>query len=221
MLCYHKRNFFMAPSSLKVQPYKTLVCTKLEYAAAVLDPGLIYNMSSLEWVQNRSVRFILSDYDRTASVSSMKVTLSLPDLSLRRQIFWLCFSHQIYNTLFLKDRLLTRPFYISSRRGHAPNVGIPRSNSNAFFISFISKASVQWNHLESYIATLAHSFLFGTAIISLFSCEELWPGPMCFFFIYRHIAALFLTCFCMYRYFYYFTSTVPHSPSIMPLTLRV
>lgn len=63
MLGYLHGNFIKSPSSVKLMLYKTLVRTKLEYAASVWDPyhhNLVY---SLEMVQNNSVRFITANYD--------------------------------------------------------------------------------------------------------------------------------------------------------------
>lgn len=109
MLDYLKHNFAMAPVSLTLLLYKALVGTNPKYAAAAWDTGIINNISSLERVQNGSVHFILSTYHHTSNVSSMKVTFSLPDLSLRHQIFQLYLFYRFYNTPVLKERLPTPP----------------------------------------------------------------------------------------------------------------
>ena len=69
---YLRHNFSFAPSSLKLLLYKTLVRPKLEYSCSVWDLGTEILISALEAIQNRSARFILSNYHRTSSVTFMK-----------------------------------------------------------------------------------------------------------------------------------------------------
>lgn len=136
MLGYLKRNFFLAPMSLKLILCKTLVRSKLGYAASIWDPGLESLIS--ESVQNRASRFILSNYHRTASVTVMKTSLSLPNLSIRTKVSRLCLFHEIYHhNSSLKQRLLTQPHYLSARNDHRFKVGIPSCRTNAYHHSFI------------------------------------------------------------------------------------
>lgn len=111
MLGYLQLNVSVALISLKLLLHKTLARTKLEYAAAVYDPGLIKIILFLEQVQSRSVRFILSDYHSTSSVSceGVKATLSLSNLLLCLRIVRLCLLYKIYDTPVLKERFLTPP----------------------------------------------------------------------------------------------------------------
>ncbi|KAM7303245.1 reverse transcriptase family protein [Ixodes scapularis] len=170
MLGYLRRNFSLAPSSLKLLLYNTLVRPKLEYACSVWDPGTESLISALEAIQNRSAPFILSNYHRTSSVTSMKASLSLPPLSTRRTISRLCLFHKIYyaNSL-LKEQLISAPIYVSSRLDHCCKVGIPTSISNSFFKSFIPKTSRDWNGLPSPIASIGDFVLFKEALTSYYS----------------------------------------------------
>lgn len=118
-LGYIRRDFSHDPSPLRLTLYRTLIRLKLEYASAIWDPAQQNLISLLESVQNRSARFILSDYSRTSSVSLMKNNLVLPSLHHRRKISRLSLFHKIYfhNPSIRRD-LFSRPTYISSRIDH-------------------------------------------------------------------------------------------------------
>lgn len=169
MLGYIRRNFNSSPSSLKLILYKTLVRSKLEYAAAVWHPGIASLTDELEAVQNRSCRFILSNYHRTSSVTTMKTTLSLPLLAHRRQISRLCLFHKMYHgNSILKDRLLTNPSYMSARVDHRYKVGIPSCHTKCFHDSFVPSTSVQWNQLPHAVAEILDVAAFRRAVSRLF-----------------------------------------------------
>lgn len=141
MLGYLRRNFSTAPCGLKLQIFKTLTRPKLEYATAVWDPSYDNLVTSIELVQNNSVRFILCNYDRTASISAMKTSLALPSLASRRKVSRLTLFHKLYHHSFLHDQLLLRPQYISRRIDHHHKVGIPSCNTKTFLNSFLPRTS--------------------------------------------------------------------------------
>lgn len=167
MLGYLRRNFARASSSLKLLLYTTLIRSKLEYAASVWDPSQENLINSLEMVQNNSVRFILSNYNRTASISSMKSSLSLPSLASRRKAFRLSLFHKLFYHSHLHDELILPPQYISSRFDHANKVGIPSARTNAFFQSFLPRTSDEWNRLPASIATIEDSHHFKNALANI------------------------------------------------------
>lgn len=165
MLGFLRRNFSRANTTVKLTLYKTLVRPKLEYACSIWDPGQVTLTNSLELIQNRSARFIISNYSRYSSVSAMKLTLDLPDLALRRQCSRLCLFHKIfYFDLTLKEELLHRPSYVSSRIDHSQKVGVPLCRTKIYSDALIPRTSEDWNHLPASITAISDSKNFKTAI---------------------------------------------------------
>lgn len=164
-LGYLRRNFRQAPAHLKLQLYQTLIRPKLEYASAVWDPAQSTLIDTLESVQNRSARFILNNYARTASVTLMKSTLHLPDLVMRRRISRLLLFHKIFfHNQVLRQEFISEPAYFSSRVDHPNKVAVPLCRTNLFLHSFLPKTSREWNHLPPSIAATEDQALFKSAV---------------------------------------------------------
>lgn len=71
---------------------------------AQYDTGFDYLTNALDYVQNRSARLYLANYSRMSSVTSMKLTLNLPNLCLRRQAApWNLF-HKTYHSNPIKKK---------------------------------------------------------------------------------------------------------------------
>lgn len=66
MLGYIRRNFNLSSSSVKLLLYKSLVRSKLEYAASIWDPYQETLIYQLESIQNCAAHFILSNYHRNS-----------------------------------------------------------------------------------------------------------------------------------------------------------
>lgn len=164
MLGYLKRNFQSAPSSIKLLFYKSIVRSQLEYASSIWDPHIEILVHQLEMIQNNSARFILSNYQRASSVSTMKLNLGLPLLTTRRKIARLCLFHKIFYHDTLHDFLITPPSYVSSRLDHSHKVGQISCHTTTFSKSFIPSTSKDWNHLPRDIAAIVHSELFNAAL---------------------------------------------------------
>lgn len=116
MLGFLKIKFSLAPQSFKLILCKTLVRSKLEYAPSVWYPGQCTLTDLIEAVHNRSVRFISYNYHRTASVSTMKSNISLPQLSTRRRIARISLFDNIYfSNDTLRNKLILPPLYPSTQ----------------------------------------------------------------------------------------------------------
>lgn len=160
MLGYLRRNFHNAPSSLKLLLYKTLVRSKLEYASSVWDPSHDKLTYRLEMVQNNSARFILSNYNRTASITTMKSSLDLPLLQTRRKISRLSLFHKLYHHNELRHKLIPSPSYLSHRIDHAHKVGLNSCLTRTFAQSFIPRTSRDWNHLPAEVVSITDNHFF-------------------------------------------------------------
>lgn len=167
ILGYLRRNFAQVSSSIKLTMYKTLIRPKLEYAASVWDPSHENLIRSLEMVQNNSTRFILSNYNRTASISAMKLSLDLSTLASRRKLFRLSLFHSIFHHPQLHHELISPPQYVSSRLDHAQKVRIPFCRTDAFFQSFLPRTSEEWNHLPSDVISIRNHHLFKNALANI------------------------------------------------------
>lgn len=165
MLGYLKRNFSLSPSSLKKQLYITYVRPRLEYASSVWDPGYVTLSNKIEAVQNRSARFILSNYHRTSSVTNMKSSLDLATLATRRKLARLCVLHKAYHhNPILKSRWLNPPFFLSERLDHHYKVHIPRQNTVTYSHSFLPKTCHDWNNLPASLVTITNHERFRAAL---------------------------------------------------------
>ena len=64
-----------APQYIRQLAYCSMVHSQVEYTASAWSPWLLHDISRLEGLQRRSTRFVLKNYQQTASVSNMIVTL--------------------------------------------------------------------------------------------------------------------------------------------------
>ena len=73
-----------------------MVRPQLEYASDVWDPHQVGDIIELEKVQQRAACWVLNDYSRLSSVTSMLDQLSWPTLQARRKLSRLLTLHKIF-----------------------------------------------------------------------------------------------------------------------------
>lgn len=145
MLGFQKRNLPLVPTGLKRQLQIAYVRPNLEYASSMWHPGHLTLINKLEAVQNRSARFIISKYDRTASVSSMESSLNLPLLATRQKLSHLC----LFNPHWIRPAS-----FISPRLDHMFKVSIPRHNTLTYSQSFVPKTCHDYNQLPASLVSI-------------------------------------------------------------------
>lgn len=169
MLGYLRRNFTRSPSSVELMLYKTPVHAKLEYAASVWDSYHNNLVHSLEMAQNNSFRFILSNYNRNASITLMKTNLKLPTLASHCTMLCLTLFHELYHYYYL-CHLLILPHYASRRLDHAHKAGILSPKAESFRQSYILQTSNDWNCPPASLVTISDH---DTFVTSLMFCNTL------------------------------------------------
>ena len=83
-LWFLKRNMKVHNKDLKSTAYTTLVRPQLEYASTVWSPQTATDITTLEAVQRRSVRWATRDYQRTSSMTQIIKDLNWRTLEQRR-----------------------------------------------------------------------------------------------------------------------------------------
>ena len=91
-----RRNFKSAPLKIQELAYCSMVCPQVEYAASVWSsPWLLKDIQKLEALQRRSARFVLRNYQQTASVTNM---ISWDSLESRRKRFRIYMLYKIISS---------------------------------------------------------------------------------------------------------------------------
>ena len=83
VLNFVRRNLNNCSASTKASAYLSLVRLTMEYASCVWDPHKAAHIQTLEKVQRRAAKWVLSDYGRQSSITRMLTQLGWPTLQQR------------------------------------------------------------------------------------------------------------------------------------------
>jgi len=97
--------------------YNTMIRPILEYASPVWSPHTRRDIEKLEQVQRQSARFIIGDFSRFSSVTSMLNDLNIPSLEHRRQLSNIILLYKVIHNLIDISSTDLLPI-TSTTRGH-------------------------------------------------------------------------------------------------------
>lgn len=160
-------NINLAPSTVKLLAYETLVRPKLEFACAVWDLPQANSCTILEYVQNRAARFIFSNYSYHTSVTHLKRKAKLPSLKTRRTVDRFCLFHKFYNSLSCESLCIKTAHHPSNHLNHSKAVYPPHARTAAYLNSFPVSTAIEWNSLPESVVTQTNPTQFKAAVEKL------------------------------------------------------
>ena len=117
------------------------------------DPvGHVTNRQKLEAEQNRAARFVVGDYRRTTSITSILKQLQWESLAERRAKAKAVMVYRILNGLvFTPVDFLSQSSNPSQTRGALFKLRIPHSRTNLYKQNFVASASLVWTGLPASV----------------------------------------------------------------------
>ena len=132
----------------------------IEYASTIWTPHLQKDILKLESIQRRSARFVLNDYARLSSVTSMIQKLGWPTLKQRRDNTNIIMLYKIIHNIVhinYSDVLIENT---NPTRGHSQRFLVPRTKINAYHYSFFPSTIRKWNILPDCVISSPNIDLF-------------------------------------------------------------
>ena len=151
-LGFVRRNTRFLPQSFKEAAYKSLIRPHLEYCCSVWDPHTVADTQNLERIQRQAARYVMADYRRTSSVTSMISKLKWPSLSSRRTASRLSMVYRIANDLVAIPQ--TKFFTLSTtttRKNHDKCFQTYRPRGNIDKFAFSQRTIPEWNKLPNQV----------------------------------------------------------------------
>ena len=136
-LAFLRQNLRVNSPKIKTLAYFGLVRPLLEYAAAVWDPYTNINNRKIEMVQQRSSRFVVKNYDRTACAGAILNELGWKSLHSKRTAMRLCMLYKLHYGHVAADGMQQPvPMRQDSRQVNSNAYALPYSRPNDQKYSF-------------------------------------------------------------------------------------
>ena len=118
-----------------------------------------------EKVQQRAAHWVLNDYGRLSSITSMLDQLLWPTLQARRKLSRLLTLHKVF---YQHLALSIPPYYLtttrSTRQYHPLHYILPYSSTMAYQSSYFSKTLNEWNILPKNLIEIVDTDIFKTRL---------------------------------------------------------
>ena len=169
-----RRNLSKCTTKIKCQAYLSLVRPSLEYVQTVWDPYQQKHIEQVEKIQRKAVRFVMGNYDRTASVTSMREKLEWPTLQQRRCVTRLTMFHKTQNN----QSAVNIPDYIQKpsrivRGQHNQSYINIQSSTNVYQFSYFPRTIRCWNLLPVHLVQIPTHTAFQQGLWSLINSGQI------------------------------------------------
>ena len=142
-LHFLRRNLRYCDEATKERAYLSLIRRVLEYTCSAWDPHCNCDVQSVEMCQRRAFRFVMGNYSRYASVTTMLDSLQWPSLTERRRNAKLTPPHKAVNG----NPVLQLPMYVKGSTCDETKFIQPQCRTEIHKNSFFPRTIKQWNAL--------------------------------------------------------------------------
>ena len=148
-ICIIKRQLHLCSQEIKAKAYTNLVKLHLEYSSAVWDPYSKCQINQMEKIKRWPARFVLHNYSRESSVTSVLFTRNCSTLQNKRKIARLSVFHKALHhniAVILPDYLKKSTRHTRSSDCH--HFIPPADKYDVFKCSFFPRTLTNWNSLN-------------------------------------------------------------------------
>lgn len=149
-LFFLRRALRLSTPSVRLLAYKSVILPILDYACVIWDPFTKTNITKMEMVQRKAVRFIYNSFGRT-SVTELLMKANLPPLTQRNRVSRLKFLFQLINGHYKTDLtgIISFSSGYSTRQRHSRTITAFSTHNNCFKYSFFPRTVTEWNLLTN------------------------------------------------------------------------